>query len=397
MSSNPTDDLAIDTLAVRAGIERSQFNEHSEALYLTSSFVFGSAAEAAARFSGEVEGNVYARFTNPTVTAMQQRLAALEGAEACVATASGMAAILSTVMALLSAGDHVVVSRGVFGATQQLFGNILSRFGIESSFVPATDLAAYKAAVTPKTKLFFVESPSNPLTELVDIAAVAATAHEAGAVLAVDNCFCSPALQQPLKLGADLVIHSATKYLDGQGRVLGGAVCGSKALVDEVLKFLRTAGPSISPFNAWVILKGLETLKIRMDAQSAAALELARWLEAQPQVARVHYPGLPSHPQHELAKRQQRSGGAIVSFEVKGGRPEAWKVVDATRVVSITANLGDTKTTLTHPASTTHGRISPEAREAAGIRESLLRVAVGLESVDDLKADLARGLALIDA
>lgn len=397
MSSNPTDDLAIDTLAVRAGIERSQFNEHSEALYLTSSFVFGSAAEAAARFSGEVEGNVYARFTNPTVTAMQQRLAALEGAEACVATASGMAAILSTVMALLSAGDHVVVSRGVFGATQQLFGNILSRFGIESSFVPATDLAAYKAAVTPKTKLFFVESPSNPLTELVDITAVAAIAHEAGAVLAVDNCFCSPALQQPLKLGADLVIHSATKYLDGQGRVLGGAVCGSKALVDEVLKFLRTAGPSISPFNAWVILKGLETLKIRMDAQSAAALELARWLEAQPQVARVHYPGLPSHPQHELAKRQQRSGGAIVSFEVKGGRPEAWKVVDATRVVSITANLGDTKTTLTHPASTTHGRISPEAREAAGIRESLLRVAVGLESVDDLKADLARGLALIDA
>ncbi len=390
------DDLAIDTLAVRAGIERSQFNEHSEALYLTSSFVFSSAAEAAARFSGEVEGNVYARFTNPTVTAMQQRLAALEDAEACVATASGMAAILSTVMALLSAGDHVVVSRGVFGATQQLFGNILSRFGIESSFVPATDLAAYKAAATPKTKLFFVESPSNPLTELVDIAAVAAIAHEAGAVLAVDNCFCSPALQQPLKLGADLVIHSATKYLDGQGRVLGGAVCGSKTLVDEVLKFLRTAGPSISPFNAWIILKGLETLKIRMDAQSAAALELARWLEAQPQVERVHYPGLPSHPQYELAKRQQRSGGAIVSFEVKGGRPEAWKVVDATRVVSITANLGDTKTTLTHPASTTHGRISPEAREAAGIRESLLRVAVGLESVDDLKADFARGLALID-
>ena len=390
------DDLAIDTLAVRAGIERSQFNEHSEALYLTSSFVFSSAAEAAARFSGEVEGNVYARFTNPTVTAMQQRLAALEDAEACVATASGMAAILSTVMALLSAGDHVVVSRGVFGATQQLFGNILSRFGIESTFVPATDLAAYKAAATPKTKLFFVESPSNPLTELVDIAAVAVIAHEAGAVLAVDNCFCSPALQQPLKLGADLVIHSATKYLDGQGRVLGGAVCGSKTLVDEVLKFLRTAGPSISPFNAWIILKGLETLKIRMDAQSAAALELARWLEAQPQVERVHYPGLPSHPQYELAKRQQRSGGAIVSFEVKGGRPEAWKVVDATRVVSITANLGDTKTTLTHPASTTHGRISPEAREAAGIRESLLRVAVGLESVDDLKADLARGLALID-
>lgn len=391
----PLDLLHPDTLAIRAGIDRSQFNEHSEALYLTSSFVFNSAAEAAARFSGEEEGNVYARFTNPTVTAMQQRLAALEDAEACIATASGMAAILSTVMALLSAGDHVVASRGLFGATQQLFGNILSRFGIETTFVPATDLDAYRAAVTPKTKLFFVESPSNPLTELVDIAAVAAIAHEAKALLAVDNCFCSPALQQPLKLGADLVIHSATKYLDGQGRVLGGAVCGAKALVDEVLKFLRTAGPCISPFNAWVILKGLETLKIRMDAQSASALELATWLEAQPQVARVFYPGLPSHPQFALAQRQQRSGGAIVSFEVQGGRPEAWTVVDSTRIVSITANLGDTKTTLTHPASTTHGRISPEAREAAGIRESLLRVAVGLEAVDDIKADLARGLAQI--
>ena len=395
MSTNPISGLGMDTLAVRAGIERSQFNEHSEALYLTSSFVFGSAAEAAARFSGEQEGNVYARFTNPTVTAMQQRLAALEGAEACVATASGMAAILSTVMALLSAGDHVIASRGLFGATQQLFGNILSRFGIVTTFVPATDLDAYRAAVTPNTKLFFVESPSNPLTELVDIAAVAAIAREAKALLAVDNCFCSPALQQPLKFGADLVIHSATKYLDGQGRVLGGAVCGSQVLVDEVLKFLRTAGPCISPFNAWIILKGLETLKIRMAAQSASALELATWLEAQPQVARVHYPGLPSHPQHTLALRQQSSGGAIVSFEVTGGREEAWKVVDATRVVSITANLGDTKTTLTHPASTTHGRISPEAREAAGIRESLLRVAVGLESIEDLKADLARGLAML--
>ncbi len=393
MSNDPILGLDPDTLAIRAGIERSQFNEHSEALYLTSSFVFNSAAEAAARFSGAEEGNVYARFTNPTVTAMQQRLAALEGAEACIATASGMAAIMSAVMALLSSGDHVVVSRGVFGATQQLFGNILSRFGITSTFVPATDLDAYRAAVTPSTKMFFIESPSNPLTELVDIAAVAAIAHESKALLAVDNCFCSPALQQPLKLGADLVIHSATKYLDGQGRVLGGAVCGSKVLVDEVLKFLRTAGPCISPFNAWVILKGLETLKIRMAAQSASALELATWLEAQPQVARVFYPGLPSHAQYDLAKRQQRSGGAIVSFEVKGGREEAWTVVDSTRVVSITANLGDTKTTLTHPASTTHGRISPEAREASGIRESLLRVAVGLEAVEDLKADLARGLA----
>ncbi|WP_374492501.1 O-succinylhomoserine sulfhydrylase [Zoogloea sp.] len=395
MSQYSLDGLGLDTLAVRSGIERSQFNEHSEALYLTSSFVFDNAAQAAARFSGEEDGNVYARFTNPTVTSMQQRLAALEGAEACVATASGMAAIMSAVMALLSAGDHIVASRGLFGATQQLFGNILSRFGIETTFVPATDLDAYRAAVNPKTRLFFVESPSNPLTELVDIPAVAAIAHEAGVLLAVDNCFCSPALQQPLKLGADLVIHSATKYLDGQGRVLGGAVCGSRALVDEVFKFLRTAGPCISPFNAWVILKGLETLRIRMAAQSAAALELAGWLETQPQVARVYYPGLPSHPQYELACRQQSSGGAIVSFEVRGGREEAWKVVDATRVVSITANLGDTKTTLTHPASTTHGRISPEAREASGIRESLLRIAVGLEAVDDLKADLARGLALI--
>ena len=395
MSTESLEGLALETLAVRAGIERSQFNEHSEALYLTSSFVFESAAQAAARFSGEEEGNVYARFTNPTVTAMQQRLAALEGAEACVATASGMAAIMSTVMALMQAGDHIVASRGLFGATQQLFGNILSKFGIETTFVPATDLDAYRAAVTPKTKLFFVESPSNPLTELVDIAAVADIAHEAGAVLAVDNCFCSPALQQPLKLGADLVIHSATKYLDGQGRVLGGAVCGGKKLIDEVFKFLRTAGPCISPFNAWIILKGLETLRIRMAAQSASALELATWLEAQPQVARVHYPGLSSHPQYALAQRQQSSGGAIVSFDVRGGRAEAWKVVDATRVVSITANLGDTKTTLTHPASTTHGRIAPEARDASGIHESLLRLAVGLESVVDLKADLARGLALI--
>ncbi len=385
--------LDFDTLAVRAGIARSQFNEHSEALYLTSSFVFDNAAQAAARFSGEEEGNVYARFTNPTVTAMQTRLAALEGAEACVATSSGMAAILSTVMALLQGGDHVVVSRGVFGATQQLFLGILSKFGIESTFVPATDLAAYRAAVTPKTRLFFIETPSNPLTELVDVEAVAAIAHEAGAWLAVDNCFCTPALQKPLTQGADLVIHSATKYLDGLGRVLGGAVCGPKALVEEVVKFLRTAGPCISPFNAWIILKGLETLRIRMEAQSASALALARWLEAQPGIQRVYYPGLPSHPQFDLAQRQQKSGGAIVSFEVAGGREAAWKVVDATRMVSITANLGDTKTTITHPASTTHGRIAAEAREAAGIREGLLRVAVGLEAVEDIQADLARGLA----
>lgn len=389
------DDLPLhpDTLAIRSGIERSQFGEHGEAMYLTSSFVFENAAQAAARFSGEEEGNVYARFSNPTVTAMQTRLAALEGAEACVATASGMSAILSLAMAMMQAGDHVVASRGLFGATQQLFGNILSKFGIETTFVPATDLDAYRAAVRPRTKLFFVETPSNPLTEVVDIAAVATIAHEAGVLLAVDNCFCTPALQRPLELGADVVVHSATKYLDGQGRVLGGAVVGAKAVTDEVYKFLRTAGPSISPFNAWVILKGLETLRIRMEAQSANALELARWLELQPGVVRVFYPGLASHPQHALAMRQQKSGGAILSFEVEGGREAAWRVVDATRTISITANLGDTKSTITHPATTTHGRISPEARAEAGIGEGLLRVAVGLEAVDDLKADLARGLA----
>ncbi|TVT54358.1 MAG: O-succinylhomoserine sulfhydrylase [Azoarcus sp. PHD] len=387
------DNYDLDTLAVRAGIDRSQFNEHSEAMYLTSSFVFDNAAQAAARFSGAEEGNVYARFSNPTVTAMQTRLAALEGGEACIATASGMSAILSLAMSVLQAGDHVVASLGLFGSTQQLFGNVLSKFGIETTFVPATDLAAYRDAVRASTKLFFIETPSNPLTEVVDIAAVAAVAHEAGAILAVDNCFCSPVLQRPLELGADVVVHSATKYLDGQGRVLGGAVVGPKVITDEVFKFLRTAGPTLSPFNAWVILKGLETLRIRMDAQSASALELARWLEAQPGVARVFYPGLPSHPQHELAMRQQKSGGAILSFEVKGGREAAWRVVDSTKMISITANLGDTKTTITHPATTTHGRISPEARAAAGIGDGLLRIAVGLESIDDLKADLARGLA----
>ncbi len=382
-----------DTLAVRAGTERTQFGEHGEAMYLTSSFVFDSAAQAAARFSGAEEGYVYARFSNPTVSAMQTRLAALEGAQACVATASGMSAILSLAMATLQAGDHIVASNGLFGATQQLFGGILAKFGIETSFVPATELDAYRDALRPRTKLFFIETPSNPLTEVVDIAAVAAIAHEAGALLAVDNCFCTPVLQRPLALGADVVVHSATKYLDGQGRVLGGAIVGSKAVTDEVFKFLRTAGPTLSPFNAWVILKGLETLRIRMEAQSASALELARWLESQAGVARVYYPGLASHPQHELAMRQQKSGGAILSFELEGGRDAAWKVVDATRLISITANLGDTKSTITHPATTTHGRISPEARAASGIGEGLLRIAVGLEDIEDLKEDLARGLA----
>lgn len=381
-----------DTLAVRAGTTRSQFNEHSEALYLTSSFVFDNAAQAAARFSGDEDGNVYARFSNPTVTMMQARLAALEGAEAAIATASGMAAILSLVMGTMKAGDHIVASNGLFGATQQLFGGILAKFGIETSFVPATDIGACRAAIRSATRLIFVETPSNPLTEVVDIAALAEVARASGALFAVDNCFCTPALQRPLELGADVVIHSATKYLDGQGRVLGGAVVGRKAVMDEVFKFLRTAGPCISPFNAWVILKGLETLRIRMEAQSAGALELARWLEDQPGVAAVHYPGLASHPQHRLAMEQQRLGGAILSFDVAGGREQAWRIVDTTRMISITANLGDTRTTITHPASTTHGRISAEARSAAGIGEGLLRIAVGLESVDDIKADLARGL-----
>jgi O-succinylhomoserine sulfhydrylase len=385
-------DWSFETLAVRAGQERSQFNEHSEALYLTSSFVFRNAAEAAARFSGAEPGNVYARFTNPTVTNFQERLAALEGAEACVATASGMAAILATVMALMKAGEHIVASRSIFGATQQLFGTILPRFGIETSFVDQGAIEGFRAAMRPNTKLVFIETPSNPLTEVFDIAALAQLAHTANSLLVVDNCFCTPALQRPLQLGADIVIHSATKYLDGQGRVLGGAVCSNKALGEEIFKFLRTAGPSLSPFNAWVILKGLETLAVRMQAQSANALVMARWLEAHPRVARVYFPGLPSHPQYELACRQQASGGAILSFDVKGAREEAWKVVDNCRLLSITANLGDTKTTITHPASTTHGRISAEARAASGIGEGLLRIAVGLESPADLQADLARGL-----
>ncbi|EXI76617.1 MAG TPA: O-succinylhomoserine sulfhydrylase [Candidatus Accumulibacter phosphatis] len=388
-------DYSLETLAVRAGQERSQFNEHSEALYLTSSFVFTSAAQAAARFSGEEEGNVYSRFTNPTVSAFQDRLAALEGAEACIATASGMSAILSLVMALCSSGDHIVASNGLFGATQQLLGTIMPRFGIRTSFVPQTDTMAWQAALRPETKLFFLETPSNPLTEIADIAALVAIAHARGVLVAVDNCFCTPVLQRPLDLGADLVVHSATKFLDGQGRVLGGAVAGPRTLTDEVFRFLRTAGPTLSAFNAWVLLKGLETLQLRLTAQSAKALEMARWLEDHPKVTRVHYPGLPSHPQHALARQQQKSGGAVVSFAVRGARAEAWKVVDGCRLLSITANLGDTKTTLTHPASTTHGRITAEQRAAAGIGEDLLRIAVGLEAVSDLQRDLDRGLASI--
>ena len=387
------DDYKLDTLAVRAGIERSQFGEHSEALYLTSSFVFKSAAQAAARFGNQEPGNIYSRFTNPTVSVFEQRLAALEGAECCVATSSGMSAILSCVMGLLKSGDHVLCSAGVFGATVQLLGTIMKRFGIETTFVSGSQIAGWQAAVTPRTRMLYVETPANPTTEIYDIAALTEVAKKAGALLVVDNCFCSPALQQPLALGADVVIHSATKFLDGQGRVLGGAVLGKRDVIYEgVFGFLRTAGPTLSPFNAWVILKGLETLGIRMQAQSASALELARWLEKQPIVERVYHPGLESHPQHALALRQQKSGGAILSFDVKGGREHAWRIVDNTRLLSITANLGDTKTTITHPASTTHGRITAEARAAAGIGDGLLRVAVGLEALEDLKTDLARGM-----
>ena len=388
------DDFELETLALRAGTHRSQFNEHSEALYLTSSFVFDSAAQAAARFSGIEPGNVYSRFTNPTVTAFEELLAALEGAETCVATASGMSAILSCVMGLLSAGDHIIASRSLFGATVSLFNNVLKRFGIETTYVSATDVIAWQAAVKTNTKLLFVETPSNPLTEISDIAALALVAKKAGAWLAVDNCFCSPVLQRPLDLGADLVIHSATKYLDGQGRVLGGAILGKRELVMEggIFSFLRTAGPTLSAFNAWIILKGMETLKIRMDAHSVNALEIANWLEKQPDVTRVYYPGLLSHPQYSLAKQQQKTGGGIVTFEVKGGKEAAWRLVDSTRMISITANLGDTKSTLTHPASTTHSRISQEERDLAGITDGLLRIAVGLEAITDIKADLEKGL-----
>ncbi|CAM2157289.1 O-succinylhomoserine sulfhydrylase [Paraburkholderia tropica] len=392
------DNLNFDTLAVRSGTLRSEFNEHSEALYLTSSFCFGSAAEAAERFKNSETGYTYARFTNPTVTMFQDRLAALEGGEACMATASGMAAIMSVVMSALQQGDHIVSSQSIFGSTLGMFSQIFSKFGITTTFVDPTDLDAWKNAVRPETKMFFLETPSNPLTEVADITAVSKIAKEAGALFVVDNCFCSPALQQPLKLGADVVMHSATKFLDGQGRVLGGALVGSKQFImEKVFPFVRSAGPTLSAFNAWVLLKGMETLSLRVEKQSANALEIARWLEAHPSVKRVYYPGLASHPQHELAMRQQKAGGAIVSFEVKGDTPEeqranAWRVIDNTRVCSITGNLGDTRTTITHPATTTHGRISPEARAAAGITEGLIRLAVGLEDPQDVRGDLARGL-----
>ena len=386
-------DWGSETVAVRAGQTRTNEGEQSDPIFLTSSFVFASAAEAAARFSGATPGNIYSRFTNPTVRAFEQRLAALEGGESCVATASGMSAILATCMALLKAGDHIVCANAVFGATVNLFSNILSRFDVRTTFVPLADLEAWNAAILPETRLLFVETPSNPLTEIADLAALARLAHEHGCLLVVDNCFCTPMLQRPLKLGADIVIHSATKYIDGQGRAIGGAVVGDAERVGkEVFGFLRTAGPTMSPFNAWVFLKGLETLGLRMRAHCESAQRLAEWLAAHPAVARVHYPGLASHPQHGLARSQQSGFGGILSFEVNGGREQAWRVIDATQMVSITANLGDAKTTITHPASTTHGRISAEARAAAGIGEGLIRISVGLEDVADIQADLARGL-----
>lgn len=397
------DHLHRDTLAVRVAVDKSQYGENSEALYLTSSFVQPDAATAVRRFANEEEGYIYSRFSNPTVASMEQRLAAMEGTEACIGTASGMGAILLMCMALLKSGDHVICSQSVFGSTLKLIGGEFARFGVETTFVSQTDVAQWQAAVKPNTRLLFAETPTNPLTEVCDIRALADIAHAAGALLAVDNCFCSPALSQPTRFGADLVIHSGTKYLDGQGRVIAGAICSTQKMIDEkLMPVMRSAGMSLSPFNAWVVLKGLETLSIRMQAQSANALALATWLEAQTGVARVYYPGLKSHPQHALAMQQQilngqGCGGAVVAFELKGANPDsarknAFHVIDSTQLCSITANLGDTKTTVTHPATTSHGRLTEIQRQAAGIGQGLIRLAVGLEYIDDLKADLARGL-----
>jgi len=387
------EEYGFSTRAVRSGQVRTFENEQSEPIFPTSSYVFASAAEAAARFSGEQPGNIYSRFTNPTVRTFEQRLAALEGAECCVATASGMSAITATIIGLLKAGDHIVSSRSIFGSTTVLFNNFIGKLGIETSFVELSDLSAWERAIRPETRLLFLETPSNPLTEIVDIKALAVIAHKHDCLLVVDNCFCTPALQQPISLGADIVIHSATKYIDGQGRCVGGAVCGTEDVVgDGVYGFLRTAGPTMSAFNAWVFLKGLETLKLRMQAHCANAHELARWLEQQPEVKHVYYPGLESHPQHALAKSQQQGFGGLLSFELHGGKEEGWRLIDATKMLSITANLGDAKTTITHPATTTHGRLTPEQRDEAGVSDGLIRVAVGLEDIEDIKTDLARGM-----
>lgn len=384
-----------ETLAVRAGHVRTPEGEHGEAIFTTSSYVFKNAAEAAARFSNAQPGNVYSRYTNPTVRTFEDRIAALEKCEAAVATSSGMAAILSTCMALLKQGDHIICSRSVFGTTVVLFEKYFKRFGVDVSFVPLTDLSAWEKVVQSNTKLLFLETPSNPLCEVVDIQLLADIAHKNDALLVVDNCLCTPALQQPINFGADIIIHSATKYIDGQGRCLGGVVAGRQEHMTEVLTFLRTAGPTLSPFNAWVLLKGLETLSLRMRAHSENALILAQWLEAHPKVERVYYSSLPSHPQYALAQKQQCGGSGVLSFEVKGDKEAAWRFVDATKLVSITANLGDAKSTITHPATTTHGRLTPEERAAAGIKDNLIRLAVGLESLDDLKTDLERGLKAV--
>lgn len=382
-----------ETLAVRTGHIRTHENEHSEAIFPTSSFVFSSAAEAAARFSGSEPGNIYARFTNPTVRYFQERLAALEGAESCVATASGMSAILSVMLGLLKAGDHVVCSRSVFGTTTVLLQNYIAKFGVEISFVDLTDLDAWEAALRSNTRLLFAETPANPLTEIVNIRELAELAHRHDSLLVIDNCFCTPALQRPLELGADIVVHSATKYLDGQGRALGGAIVGDAERVGkDVYGVLRTGGVTMSPFNAWIFLKGLETLSLRMKAHCENAQQLANWLEEHPAIEKVFYPGLASHPQHELAKQQQSGFGGIVSFAVNGGQEAAWKVIDSTQMLSITANLGDTKTTITHPGTTTHGRLSAEQKVQAGIADGLVRVSVGLENINDIQRDLARGL-----
>ena len=400
MSRHPLpDNLHLDTLAVRAAVDKSQYGENSEALYLTSSFTQPDCETAARRFSGEEDGFIYSRFTNPTTASMEIRLAALEGSEACIGTSSGMAAVLLLCMALLKSGDHVVCSRSVFGSTIKLLGSEFAKFGVTTSFVSQTDANAWKQAMQPNTKLLFAETPTNPLTEVCDIRALADIAHNAGAILAVDNCFCSPALQRPIDFGADVVVHSGTKYLDGQGRVVAGALCATLAMVKEkFLPVMRSAGMSLSPFNAWVVLKGLETLGIRMEAQSQRALELATWLESHPKVARVYYPGLASHPQHALAMAQQSGkGGAVLSFDVHGDTPEvgrknAFHLIDSTRLMSVTANLGDVKTIITQPASTSHGRLTEAQRADAGIQQHLVRVAVGLENIEDLKADLSRGL-----
>jgi O-succinylhomoserine sulfhydrylase len=388
-------ELGVETKAIRTGQLRTEFGAHSEAIFATSSFVFDSAEQAAARFSGAEPGFIYSRFSNPTVAAFETRLAAMEGAERCVATASGMSAIMAVMQALLQSGDEVVSSRSIFGTTNVLFEKYLRKFGIKTTFVSLTDPEQWRAAVTPKTRILFLETPSNPLSEVADIPRLADIAHEAGALLVVDNCFCTPALQRPLALGADLIVHSATKFLDGQGRCIGGAVCGPSRLMEEVYGYLRTAGPTMSPFNAWVFLKGLETLSLRMQAHSASALRLADWLEQQAGIDKVHYAGLPTHPQHLLARKQQDAFGGVLSFEVSGGKEGAWRFINATRLFSITANLGDAKSTITHPATTTHGRLSPEDRERAGIKDNLIRIAVGLEAVEDLKRDLQRALQAI--